>query len=237
MLRFTCVTVARATVHFPGRDRQKPYPLSWREIQKSRDSVRYADDIYLQIRYVSHRENMSDSGRIVICVDGSGSGHSAAHFSDDEVYITHQKGATNNEAEYNGVMLALEHLPVGAKATIQSDSQLVVNQLNGKYRINYPHLSRKKEAILALIEKKKLDVRIEWIPRDKNKADADIRNRHAASGHPVKASATPASSGQGRGQPESAQERIKQLEDENARLRKENGRLREQIVELKVLLG
>ena len=124
---------------------------------------------------------MSGSERIVIFVDGSGSGHSAAHFSDDEVYLTHQKGATNNEAEYNGVILALEHLPAGAKATIQSDSQLVVYQLNGKYRINYPHLSRKRETILAIIEKKKLDVKIEWIPRENNKADADIRNRHSTS--------------------------------------------------------
>ncbi|WP_424359649.1 ribonuclease HI family protein [Methanocella sp. MCL-LM] len=134
---------------------------------------------------------MSSSERIVIFVDGSGSGHSAAHFSDDEVYLTHQKGATNNEAEYNGVILALEHLPPGAKATIQSDSQLVVYQLNGRYRINYPHLSRKRETILSLIEKKKLDVRIEWIPREKNKADADIRNRHGVSNSlkagPVKA--------------------------------------------------
>lgn len=120
---------------------------------------------------------MAETGRIVIFVDGSGSGHSAAHFSDDEVYLTYQKGATNNEAEYNGVILALEHLPAGAKATILSDSQLVVNQLNGKYRINYPHLARKRQAILSIIEKKRLDVKIEWIPRERNKADADIRYR------------------------------------------------------------
>ena len=118
---------------------------------------------------------MSETDRIHIFVDGSGSGHSAAHFSDDEVYYTHQKGATNNVAEYNGVIIALEHLPDGAQATILSDSQLVVCQLNGTYRCNYAHLNKKRLAIKDLIARKRLDVRFEWIPRELNKADADIR--------------------------------------------------------------
>ena len=172
---------------------------------------------------------MSESGRKIIFVDGSGSGHSAAHFSDDEVYLTHQKGATNNEAEYNGVILALEHLPAGAKATIQSDSQLVVNQLNGKYRINYPHLNLKRQAILALIGKKRLDVRIEWIPREKNKADADIRNRDGASKSPKKSPAQATRSIERRQKAESAAEYIKFLEAEVARLTEENKMLMRQI--------
>lgn len=176
---------------------------------------------------------MSEAGRINIFVDGSGSGHSAAHFSDTEVYLTYQQGATNNEAEYNGVILALEHLPVGAKATIRSDSQLIVNQLNGKYRINYPHLSRKRQAILAIIENKKLDVSIEWIPREKNKADADIRNRHGAPESSKRSPGKTASGGQSAEKPESSKETIKRLEAEVARLQKENDRLRAQVVNTK----
>lgn len=118
---------------------------------------------------------MSETRRIHIFVDGSGSGHSAAHFSDNEVYYTFQKGATNNVAEYNGVILALEHLPDCAKATILSDSQLVICQLNGTYRCNYAHLNKKRLVIQDLITRKGLDIRFEWIPRELNKADADIR--------------------------------------------------------------
>jgi len=119
---------------------------------------------------------MAETGRKTVIVDGSGTGHSAAHFSEKEVYFTFQKGATNNEAEYNGVILALEHLPAGTQATIKSDSQLVVYQLTGRYRCNYEHLNKKRMIIESLIKDKALGIKFEWIPREENKADADIRN-------------------------------------------------------------
>jgi ribonuclease HI len=77
---------------------------------------------------------MSDEDRISIIVDGSGTGYSCAYFAENEKYFTYQQSATNNEAEYNAVILALEHLADGSKAAILCDSQLVVNQLLGKYK-------------------------------------------------------------------------------------------------------
>ena len=118
---------------------------------------------------------MADNGRITIMIDGSGTGYSAAFFSENEVYYTHQEGATNNDAEYNGAILALEHLPDGAKALVLSDSELVVNQINGKYQCNLPRLNEKRRRVQSLINNKNLDVKFEWMPREKNRADLAIR--------------------------------------------------------------
>ena len=71
--------------------------------------------------------NMADNGRITILIDGSGSGHSAAFFS-ETILSRLPEGVTNNDAEYNGAILALEHLPDGSKALILSDSELIVNR-------------------------------------------------------------------------------------------------------------
>lgn len=167
---------------------------------------------------------MSDDGRITIIVDGSGTGYSAAYFSEKETYFTHQQGATNNEAEYNAVILALEHLTDGAKAIILSDSELVVNQLIGKYKCNYPHLNAKRHTITSLINSKNLDINFQWIPREKNLADNTIRELLKNMGVEKTIS-------------DSINEKLKQLEIENLKLKEENARLREQVVELRVRMG
>jgi ribonuclease HI len=50
--------------------------------------------------------------------------------------------ATNNMAEYQALLSALgKALDLGAKdLTIRSDSELLVRQMNGKYRVRQPHL-------------------------------------------------------------------------------------------------
>ena len=50
----------------------------------------------------------------------------------------HLGHATNNVAEYEGLLMGLEALlQMGAKKIqIQSDSQLLVGQLSGEYRVN-----------------------------------------------------------------------------------------------------
>jgi ribonuclease HI len=48
---------------------------------------------------------------------------------------------TNNEAEYLAIIKALELAKkYSKKVHLQSDSELVIKQLNGEYRINKPHL-------------------------------------------------------------------------------------------------
>ncbi|MBU8920431.1 MAG: ribonuclease HI family protein [Bacteroidales bacterium] len=80
---------------------------------------------------------------------------------------------TNNEAEYRGLILGLDLArELGAlRVIIQMDSQLVVRQMTGEYRIRKAHLEK-----LASIAKNKASVfesvTFQHIPRAENK-DAD----------------------------------------------------------------
>ena len=61
--------------------------------------------------------------------------------------------ATNNVAEYTaaieGLTLAQE---LGARTvTVRSDSQLLVNQLNGRYRVKTPHLQPLHRRVRSLV--------------------------------------------------------------------------------------
>jgi len=76
---------------------------------------------------------------------------------------------TNNEAEYRAVLLALyEAKHAGYVLTeICSDSQLVVNQLNGTYKVNKKELVELRNAVLVKTNGK---VRFSWVPREDNPA-------------------------------------------------------------------
>jgi ribonuclease HI len=52
--------------------------------------------------------------------------------------------ATNNTAEYKAIIHALESAEKFHKGHLElySDSNLVINQINKKWKINYPHLSK-----------------------------------------------------------------------------------------------
>jgi ribonuclease HI len=90
-------------------------------------------------------------------------------------------GATNNIAEYNAVLSALEwllqHGHNDRDITIKTDSQLVVNQINGSYSVKAVNLIplHKKAVNLA----KEFDnISFQWIPRKRNK-EADELSRQA----------------------------------------------------------
>ncbi len=78
--------------------------------------------------------------------------------------------ATNNEAEYKAVIMALKYVKekfVTKEISIFSDSQLVVKQLNGEYKVKaagiIPLWSRAKELM------SEINVSINWVPRAENK--------------------------------------------------------------------
>ena len=81
---------------------------------------------------------------------------------------------TNNVAEYEGLLKGLEKsIELGAtELTIKSDSQLLVRQLNGQYKVKAPHiipLVQKAKKLLVQFQK----VEITHIPREQNSmADA-----------------------------------------------------------------
>ena len=97
--------------------------------------------------------------------------------------------ATNNVAEYRGLIAALSHLvQTGAqRVTVRSDSQLLVRQMRGEYRVRHPALQRLNGEAKALVAR--LDqVHFEHVPRALNTEADRLANlamdegRHDASG-------------------------------------------------------
>ena len=99
-----------------------------------------------------------------IYVDGASRnnpGHSACAFiflkNGDSTpitsYVEYIGKATNNIAEYEAIIRALENAVKYTRwdVIIYSDSELVVNQLNGVYRVKKEHLRKKLERIYSLI--------------------------------------------------------------------------------------
>lgn len=95
-------------------------------------------------------------------------------------FFVHGDGATNNIAEYHAALFALEKLWCYGRrgpVILRGDSQLVVYQFSGKYKINSPllkpflyRLHKAADCFGGLI--------LEWVPRDQNQ-DADAQSRLA----------------------------------------------------------
>jgi ribonuclease HI len=80
---------------------------------------------------------------------------------------------TNNQAEYQAVLMAFEWLAVnvGEDAVIRVylDSQLLVNQLSGKFRVKDPALKEKYLKIYEILKLKRFAlVSFMYIPRERN---------------------------------------------------------------------
>ncbi len=111
-------------------------------------------------------------GFLVVDADGNelDSGHGC---------IGHGPGMTNNRAEYAAVLEALawvEARNLFARVIIRTDSQLVVNQVTGKWDCNSHVLQPlcRQAQVLGL----QLGALFEWIPRTQN-AQADALSRRA----------------------------------------------------------
>jgi ribonuclease HI len=80
---------------------------------------------------------------------------------------------TNNEAEYEGLILGLDHaLRAGADSVqVYGDSQLVLRQLEGRYQVKADNLKPLYERARRLLSSFR-EVRLEWVRREQNR-DAD----------------------------------------------------------------
>ncbi|MGH7174875.1 MAG: reverse transcriptase-like protein [Minisyncoccia bacterium] len=86
--------------------------------------------------------------------------------------------ATNNVAEYTAIVRALEQLAEllgarakGAEILVEMDSQLVVKQMRGEYKIKHPNMRPLAARVQALAPQFK-SVAFKHIPREEN-GDAD----------------------------------------------------------------
>jgi len=96
---------------------------------------------------------------------------------------------TNNVAEYTAVIRGLEEAErLGARQVLlRSDSQLLINQLTGRYRVKAPHLQplhRRVRDLMRAFDR----VDLEHVPRERNTAADALANlgvdRWLADGRP-----------------------------------------------------
>ena len=90
----------------------------------------------------------------------------------------HLGRATNNVAEYQGLLHALRWAQAQGARTLEifSDSELLVRQMGGRYRVKNPNLQplyREASDLVAHFER----VRLEHVPRAQNKRADALANR------------------------------------------------------------
>lgn len=128
--------------------------------------------------------------KIIIYTDGASRGN-PGHSSYGFVVInskgdeTYQEGkylglATNNIAEYTAVIEALnyikDNLGVNTEIEIRADSNLVVQQLSGKFKIKTAHIKVLIDRVKSL-EKQFIKVVYRHIPRWQNKIADSLANK------------------------------------------------------------
>ncbi|MGV0369172.1 bifunctional RNase H/acid phosphatase [Corynebacterium aurimucosum] len=139
--------------------------------------------------------------KLVIFADGGSRGNpgiagsGTAVYNEDRsqllkeiAYVVGQK-STNNVAEYHGLLRGLEAaVELGAdEVEFYMDSKLVVEQMNGRWKIKHPDMQK-----LAIEARRLLNqiprFNLEWVPRAKNSVADELSNvamDAAAKGEPV----------------------------------------------------
>ena len=63
--------------------------------------------------------------------------------------------ATNNVAEYQAIINALKDIDIEFKGRVRlySDSNLAIQQINNRWKVNYPHLLKLRAEVYRLVKK------------------------------------------------------------------------------------
>ena len=91
--------------------------------------------------------------------------------------------ATNNEAEYSALVEALSWLRDNATlhsitaVTFYSDSQLLVRQMQGKYKVKAPNIRPLFEQAKTLLDSLNLAYQFNDIPREQNSLADELANQ------------------------------------------------------------
>ena len=123
------------------------------------------------------KKNVSGQLNTSIFIDGAsdsnangGIGVVLRPIEGEEILISRGIGkATNNEAEYSSLITAIEESLKNNfnNIEINSDSELLVKQVNGKYKVRAANLKPFYDLVMKSI--KKLDsFSISWVPREEN---------------------------------------------------------------------
>jgi len=94
--------------------------------------------------------------------------------------------ATNNEAEYSAIVCALkilfesnwfdQNISDGGEVICRLDSQLVVEQINGRYKIKQPHLQVFNDEIKNLLSEFQTEISFIHVRREQNKRADQLVN-------------------------------------------------------------
>lgn len=106
-----------------------------------------------------------------IYIDGGTRNSNICLVDGNKTIVKHRsKHPTNNELEYLALLYALGYVRDKYRCqdiTIYSDSQLVVNQINGKWRVTTPNLIQLHDKCSRMKTNK---IKIKWISRKFNLA-------------------------------------------------------------------
>lgn len=88
-------------------------------------------------------------------------------------------GATNNVAEYTGVLKALEWFVSQGlekqKILVRGDSDLIIRQIKGEYKVKSPLLAPLFSQVKALLPRFP-SITFEWVPREQNREADRLTN-------------------------------------------------------------
>ena len=144
------------------------------------------------MQYLNHQDNFviqNTQAEIILQFDGGSRGNPGKAGSGAVVIDQQQRrwtgykylgeGYTNNEAEYEGLIIGLKYLlnqrMQTRKIEIQGDSKLVINHMLGLWTFNVKHLQKKQREAQDLMSHF-TDVTLNWIPREKNSVADRLSN-------------------------------------------------------------
>ena len=168
----------------------------WKAKNQSAGIAVYSPEVHGTIRRSDISNETEEGGlQVIIFIDGSVTGNPGGlvgfgwYCPDTEEEgngVAYQGGssATNNASEWMAAAAALiyvlgQYYDIVDTVTIRSDSELLVNQLNGKWRVRHSNLKPMAAIVNLLIEElesRNMKVVAEWIPREENKV-ADVLSR------------------------------------------------------------
>ena len=131
---------------------------------------------------------MATSGLLTINTDGASRGNPGAAaygyvIKRDGQLLVEEAGClgemTNNQAEYTALVRALEHaleLRPDDRVVVHSDSELMVKQLNGEYRVKNEELRPLYEEAVELASQFKQPVAFRHVRREQNKRADELCN-------------------------------------------------------------